>query len=272
MVAQTVDGTTITVEYSRPVARGREVLFGGVVHWGETWTPGADWATTLEVDKPIRINGEPLPRGKYSVWMIPQPDEWTVILHREARRFHTRIPGKEGEQLRFRVKPEQGPYLETLTWYFPAVARDGTSLRMQWGTTYVPLRITVEPSRPLSISRDERAVYRASYRTGGGTLEVVEAENLLRVRARPAVAGLPAEFELVPDSRVASWRGRRQEEDRGTGRSTGHRYHPAVYSAGRLLDVHPELTVVFRAEAGQATGLEIRSVEGQVVARAERVR
>ena len=42
-----VNGTTITLDFSRPVARGRDSLFGGVVHWGELWTPGANWATKL---------------------------------------------------------------------------------------------------------------------------------------------------------------------------------------------------------------------------------
>ena len=44
-VIQTVDGTTITIEYYRPVARGR-TPFPDVVHWGRMWTPGANWATT----------------------------------------------------------------------------------------------------------------------------------------------------------------------------------------------------------------------------------
>ena len=62
-VSQTVDGTTITIEYSRPVARGR-TPFPDVVRYGRPWTPGANWATTIEVDKPIHLNGNELPKGK----------------------------------------------------------------------------------------------------------------------------------------------------------------------------------------------------------------
>ena len=53
LVAQTVDGTRITVDYSRPRARGRTNIYGGMEKWGITWTPGADDATTLEVSKPF---------------------------------------------------------------------------------------------------------------------------------------------------------------------------------------------------------------------------
>ena len=79
-VNQIVNGTSITFDFSRPVARGRDHLFGGVVHWGELWTPGANWATTLEVDHDVKLNGHAVPAGKYSVWIRVQPEEWTVFL------------------------------------------------------------------------------------------------------------------------------------------------------------------------------------------------
>ena len=50
-ITQTIDGTTITVDYARPRTRGRAAVFGGEVHWKEVWTPGANMATTLEVSK-----------------------------------------------------------------------------------------------------------------------------------------------------------------------------------------------------------------------------
>jgi len=58
------------------------------VHWGDLWTPGANWATTLEVDRDIKLNGHAVPAGKYSAWMRVQPEEWTVFLNGEARMYH----------------------------------------------------------------------------------------------------------------------------------------------------------------------------------------
>lgn len=100
-ITQKVDSTTITVEYYRPSVRGR-TIFGQLVPWGITWTPGANWATTLEVDRDVRIDGHPVPRGKYSVWMIPaaKPDPWTVVLNRSARRFHVMRPDAKDDELR----------------------------------------------------------------------------------------------------------------------------------------------------------------------------
>src|SRR6478672_10516615 len=78
-VTQTVDGTRITVSYSRPRARGRTGLFGTRIRDGEIWTAGANAATTLAVSKDVTINGQPVPKGKYSVWFAISRGDWEMI-------------------------------------------------------------------------------------------------------------------------------------------------------------------------------------------------
>jgi hypothetical protein len=139
VVRQRMGGTLISVVYNRPAARGR-VLFGGIVPYGRVWCPGADEATRLELSGPILVEGQPLAAGKYSVWAIPQPGEWTVIFSRAARVFH--VPYPEGKDaLRIRVRTQPGPHMESLAYYFPVAAPDSAVLVIHWGTTTVPLRI-----------------------------------------------------------------------------------------------------------------------------------
>ena len=138
-VSQEVASTKISLVYDRPVARGRE-LFGSLVKWGSPWTPGANWATTIELNKDITIDGQPLAAGKYSIWAIPQESEWTMIFSKEDHVFHTKYPeGKDA--LRVHVKPTTGLHMETLAWYFPVVGPDSAILQVHWGTTIVPLSI-----------------------------------------------------------------------------------------------------------------------------------
>jgi len=146
MVQQRVDGTTITIEYYRPQRRGRDNIFGGVVKWGSTWTPGANWATTIDVDHDVKIDGHQLAKGRYSIWMVPQPNEWTVIFSTGWKRFHVQGPDPSAQQITFAVKPDSTPVVDVLTFSFPAVAPDSTTLLFQWGTTAVPLHIEVTPS------------------------------------------------------------------------------------------------------------------------------
>ena len=163
-VSQTVDGTVITVEYSRPALRGR-APFGGIVHWGEKWTPGANWATTFEASRDVHLNGQAVPKGKYSLWFIPREREpWTVILHKEARRFHMQRPTDAGEAVRLSVPADSGSPTETLTWEFPTVRSDGVVLQFRWGTRVLPLAVRVEPSKPRVLSAAERARYVGTYR------------------------------------------------------------------------------------------------------------
>lgn len=138
-VRQRMGAREIAVIYNRPSARGRE-LFGGLVPYDSIWNPGADEATRIELSDDVLIAGEPLPAGKYSVWAIPRPDEWTVIFSRAHDVFH--VPYPEGrDALRLQARPVTGPYMETLTFHFSTAVRDSARLDLHWGGVVVPLWI-----------------------------------------------------------------------------------------------------------------------------------
>jgi hypothetical protein len=140
-VSQRIADTTIALEYNRPVARGRE-LFGRLVPYNRVWCPCADDATTIELSTGIRIEGQDLAAGKYSVWTEPGPDHWTVIFNKSASAWHTRYP--EGQDaLRITVTPRTGSHMETLAFYFPVVDGRKAELVLHWGTVVVPMRIEV---------------------------------------------------------------------------------------------------------------------------------
>ena len=257
-VTQTVDATTITIEYSRPVARGRNP-FPDVVRWGRMWTPGANWATTFEVDKPIHLDGNTVPKGKYSVWMIPGADEWTITLNREVRRFHTQPPSSGEEQARFTVKPVTGPHMETLAFYFPVVTRDGATLDMHWGTTVIPMRITVDPSRPPMVSDSDRASYVGHYRltpaSADGnvpemTLAVTDSAGQLHAVATPALWGYDPAFDLVPTNRDGEFR-------------------LSFYHGGKLFGMEAEGVIAFRGAGGRVNAIDFLAF-GKVIARGVR--
>ncbi len=138
-LSQDVGRLHIAIAYDRPVAHGRK-LFGGLVPFGQVWMPGANWATTIELDRDVTVQGQPLPAGKYSLWTIPGESAWTVILSRRARAFHTRYPAGE-DALRVQARPLAGSHMETLAFYFPVVGPDSAILALHWGETIVPLSL-----------------------------------------------------------------------------------------------------------------------------------
>jgi len=147
-VSQTVNTTEISVHYSRPVARGRD-LFGALLAWDEVWNPGANDATWIEFSRDVRVEGEALEAGRYSLWLIPREGEpWTVIFSREWDVFHAPYP-EGADALRVEASPDRGQHMETLVFYFPVAGPDHTELRLHWGETYLPLRIEVERVLPV---------------------------------------------------------------------------------------------------------------------------
>src|SRR3954470_13345778 len=148
-VTQDVAFTRISVDYGRPVARGR-VLFGaaGVVKWERMWHPGADSATRITLPRDITFEGKPLAAGQYSLWLIPRERQpWTLIVSRAAHVFHIPYPGESQDVMRLSVTPEHGSWMESLAIYFPMVSADSAVMRIHWGEVMLPIRIRA-PYRP----------------------------------------------------------------------------------------------------------------------------
>jgi len=251
-VSQRVDSTTISLEYYRPSVRGR-AIFGSLIRWGRLWTPGANWATTLEVNHDVTIEGLPLPAGKYSIWMLPGPDSFVVTLSRAARRFHVQHPGPEDEQLRFGVRPDSIAPVELLAFAFPEVTPDGATLRFQWADRSVPMRIQVH-ARAEIVAAHPLGSYAGVYTIDGMRYEIILEGTRLRVKADKGAVeeGLDAEFDLVP--------------------AGGDGFHQRQYKNGVLVGTEMDELLTFQFEGGRATGFEIRGVaENKVLARATRV-
>jgi hypothetical protein len=164
-MAQTIDGTRITVVYSRPRTRGRDPLFGTrTANWNEVWTPGANWATTFEVDKAVKLDGHPVPKGKYSVWfVIRQSGDWSFVLDPRWKQYHEDHPDSTSAQIRFVVHPKDAPFTDVLSWSMPELRMEGGTLAMNWGKTVVSANVEVEPSLQTTLAESEARPYVGRY-------------------------------------------------------------------------------------------------------------
>ena len=253
VVSQTVDGTTLTVDYARPVARGRD-LFGALVPWGVVWTPGANWATTLEVNSDIRLNGVEVEAGKYSVWAIPHEDRFTISLNPEPRIFHFVKQDSSSEQIHLSAVPSQEPHVEVLTWSFPMVRGDAAVLQMQWGTTAVGIQVVVPPSRPVVLSEERRAELIGTYDMTmpawigwptSGRLEIFATDERL-LRGRLPFTFHPndeIEWDLIP--------------------AGGSRYNPGLYRGETLFNIEIGINIDFVVGDGHATAVKFLGNAGE---------
>lgn len=164
-VSQVVDGTKLTITYSRPKVRGRSPLWGTrAVQWGEVWTPGANWATTLEASRPITLAGHAVPAGRYSVWTVVRKDgDWTFVLDKRARLFHMAHPDSTAGQIRIPVRATEAPFTEVLTWSFPDFRANGGTIAMNWEKVRIALDYTVQPSLTVELPEAEARPYVGSW-------------------------------------------------------------------------------------------------------------
>ncbi len=132
-----VDGAEISINYGRPTMRGRKIM-GALVPYGRIWCPGADEATKLTTSRDLRIGNLLVPAGSYSLWMIPDANDWKLIVNRRADVWHTRHPAQDDlGEVPLEKRSLSSP-VEQLTFTVEKNPQGtGGSIRMQWETTEV---------------------------------------------------------------------------------------------------------------------------------------
>jgi len=110
-----IGNATVTIAYSSPSVREREI-WGALVPYGKVWRAGANAATTFQTDKSLTIEGKELPAGKYSVFVIPEKDNATVIFNKDLEQRGTENYSEGKDQLRVKVKTSSIAKSEKLTY------------------------------------------------------------------------------------------------------------------------------------------------------------
>jgi hypothetical protein len=129
----TVQGARVEVDYSRPSRRGR-TIFGNVVPLGQVWRAGADAATQLTLEKDIIAQGQRIPAGRYSLWIIPREQGDTLLLNTQTGQWGTQ---HDAAQDRYRLALRRDRLQAVLERYGIRIdsAPDGGVLRFEWDDT-----------------------------------------------------------------------------------------------------------------------------------------
>ncbi|WP_338222214.1 DUF2911 domain-containing protein [Algoriphagus confluentis] len=132
-----VDGNHIHIDYSSPSVRGRQI-FGGLVAFGEVWSTGAHKATSIQYEKPVTINGTPIPAGKYGFFTIPGQTEWTLILNQVWDMHLADDYDASKDLVRIQVNPETLPEtVESLTYSVEETSPGTAKISVAWDKTKV---------------------------------------------------------------------------------------------------------------------------------------
>ena len=128
---QRVGITDITINYHRPLVKGRKV-WGGLVPYGQVWRAGANENTTIEFTDPVSIEGKPLAKGIYGLHMLPSENEWTVIFSKTATAWGSFTYNQSEDALRVTVKPQAAEMKEALAYEVNDVTPNSAVIALRW--------------------------------------------------------------------------------------------------------------------------------------------
>lgn len=135
------DGKTIHVDYSSPRMRGRKI-FGDLVVYGEVWRAGANDATTFVIDTNVNVGGKAVPAGSYTLFAIPKPDSWTLIISKQTGEWGIPYPGQEFDLARIPMKVSKlSSPVENFTIAFDHSA-GACTMHLDWETTRAAVEIS----------------------------------------------------------------------------------------------------------------------------------
>lgn len=151
-VGQTIGISTITVKYSRPYVKGREV-WGALVPYGwnkqgfgnnadAPWRAGANENTVIEFSHPAKVEGKDVPAGSYGLFFVINKDNTgEVILSNDYRSWGSFWYEAAHDRLRAPIKIRDNVHTEMLTFEFVSVNQNSCELVLNWEKKQFPVKI-----------------------------------------------------------------------------------------------------------------------------------
>lgn len=137
IVSETISsGAIITIDYSQPSLKGRKIGTE-IAPFGQVWRTGANEATTFEVSKDVKVEGQSLAAGKYGLYSIPGEKEWIIIFNKTWKQWGTQY--KEADDaLRLKVSVAKvGTLNEKMTF---SIDKSG-KVSLLWGDIVVDFTV-----------------------------------------------------------------------------------------------------------------------------------
>jgi len=128
------DGKKVTIEYSRPYAKGREIV-GGLVPYDQVWRTGANEATSLKTDADLEIGGTTVPAGSYTLYTLPGRNSWKLIINKQTGQWGTTYDQTQ-DLARVNMNVSTLPQtVEQFTIAFDKTGGDSAKLNLNWEKT-----------------------------------------------------------------------------------------------------------------------------------------
>jgi hypothetical protein len=155
-IEQTVGLTDVTLEYSRPHKRDREI-FGELVPFDKLWRTGANKNSQITFSDDVEIGGKSVKAGTYAIFTKPGATSWEVMLYTDTENWGTPETWDVSKAaVTVKAKVLKLPMtVESFTMSFNDVKSDSADLVMMWDTTMVNVPIKFGTDKAVSASIDQ---------------------------------------------------------------------------------------------------------------------
>ena len=239
-VIQRIGITDITINYHRPLVKGRQI-WGKVVPYGQVWRAGANENTAITFTDGVSIEGQPLAKGTYGLFMIPAENEWTIIFSKEHTAWGSFTYTQADDALRVTVKPQTSDIREALTYDFDDVKADSAVATLRWEKIAVPFKIDVNVHDIVQASLHNQLQGLAQYTWEGwddaATYLIGQKYDLDEALQyeETSIRTEPRFDNYLTKSQILEAMGRKQEAETAKNQGLQRATAAQLYSYGRLL-------------------------------------
>jgi Protein of unknown function (DUF2911) len=157
-LTQVVGLTDVSVDYSRPSAKGRKI-FGDLVPFDKVWRTGANANTIISFSEDVVIGGATLKKGKYALYTKPKADAWEVYFYSDTDNWGNPETWDDAKvALKTTAKTEAlNRNVETFTISFNNLDNNFAHLELAWEKTVVAVKIEV-PTQKTAMASIEKTL------------------------------------------------------------------------------------------------------------------
>jgi hypothetical protein len=141
--SQTVDGKTVSIQYSAPSMRGR-AIFGGLVPYDKVWRTGANAATTLKTETNLKIGTATVPAGTYTLYSLPSTGTWKLIINKQTGQWGTKYDQTQDLARVDMKKDTLSAPQQVMSITLDPFQGKRSSLHVRWDTTDVSVPVRAE--------------------------------------------------------------------------------------------------------------------------------
>ncbi|MEO5582926.1 MAG: DUF2911 domain-containing protein [Saprospiraceae bacterium] len=135
------DPAMIRVIYSRPAKKDREI-FGKLLAFGKVWRAGANEETEIKFYRDLTFGGKMIKTGTYSLFVIPEANEWTIILNNDPDQWGAYSYQEKNDVVRFKVPvTKASSTIENFSIVFEKVDGKNAKMFMGWDESVVEVPI-----------------------------------------------------------------------------------------------------------------------------------